>query len=68
MIRVCPCCSGADVDGLKSALPNEKIMVGCTGHCKTYPDQIHVFVDNQMVIAEYNIELINKVKDLVNNK
>ncbi|ERJ11833.1 DUF1450 domain-containing protein [Haloplasma contractile] len=68
MIRVCPHCSGVDTEGLKKKLPNETIKSTCVGVCKSYKDKVYAAVDQEIIYADSNMEIQQKIVERLKNK
>ncbi len=59
MIRICPRCSGMDLDELKQALLGKQVVGGCLGQCGK---DNRAYIDGELVIVESIEEIIEKVK------
>lgn len=69
--RICDKCKAINVDTLKPRLqevdPNADIKVGCQNFCGIGMKKSFAIVNNIPVIAETEDELIDKIKEIINN-
>lgn len=59
MIRVCPACSGMDIEELRKALLGEEIEEGCIGACGS---EFSGFVGDDLITADSQEDFIEKCK------
>ncbi|MGL6107849.1 DUF1450 domain-containing protein [Romboutsia sp.] len=59
MIRLCPACSGMDIDELRKALLGEEFEEGCIGTCGT--DLIGE-INDELITADSQEDFIAKCK------
>ncbi|GFZ30786.1 hypothetical protein CSC2_13120 [Clostridium zeae] len=62
MIKVCPNCSGVDVEELKKSVGEENLYLGCIGLCGQNTGKSFGYINDQLVIKDSSEEFIEAVK------
>lgn len=62
MIMICPDCSNVDMENIKEL--GEEVEEGCIGLCGS---EFVCFVDEEMVEAHSEEELIEKLREIINS-
>ncbi|MFT8316374.1 MAG: DUF1450 domain-containing protein [Clostridium sp.] len=62
MIKVCPNCSGVDVEQLKDSVLEENLYLGCIGLCGQNKGKSFGYINDELVIKDSSAEFIEAVK------
>ncbi|WP_026887620.1 hypothetical protein [Clostridium beijerinckii] len=62
MIKVCPNCSGVDVELLKNNVLEENLYLGCIGLCGQNKGKSFGYINDELVIKDSAEEFLEAVK------
>ncbi len=61
MIRVCENCSNIDVDALIKVVGEDKVEVGCIGHCAEFDSETFGYINDEFIVEENQEAWITKI-------
>lgn len=62
MIKVCPNCSGINVEELKASTSEENLYLGCIGLCGQNKGKSFGYINDELVIKDSSREFIEAAK------
>lgn len=62
MIKVCPNCSGINVEELKTSISEENLYLGCIGLCGQNKGKSFGYINDELVIKDSSREFIEAAK------
>jgi uncharacterized protein YuzB (UPF0349 family) len=62
VIKVCPNCSGINVEELKTSISKENLYLGCIGLCGQNKGKSFGYINDELVIKDSSREFIEAAK------